>query len=89
VAVLATGNHFVLDIFGGLVTISASVLLVRLGERWRGSLGISRLRALAPWGRRQVPVERHSAGGRGSLADPARPAYRMSQSCYEVQDQVD
>ncbi len=55
VAVLATGNHFTLDILGGLVTIAASVAIVRLAERWRSS---------------------------------DRRAYRMSQTCYEVQDQV-
>ncbi len=32
-AVLATGNHFVLDIVGGLVTIAMSVLIVRMGPR--------------------------------------------------------
>jgi hypothetical protein len=35
-AVLATGNHFVLDVLGGLATIALSLLLVRLvGGRWR------------------------------------------------------
>jgi len=69
-AVLATGNHFVLDIFGGLATIAASLLIVRLLEgrmRWSGS-GI----------RRRQP---HLAG--------SDTAYRLSQSCYEVQDRVD
>ena len=35
-AVLATGNHFVLDILGGLATIAVSLLIVRLLEA-RGS----------------------------------------------------
>jgi hypothetical protein len=62
-AVLATGNHFVLDVVGGLLVLALSVALARRIERLRG---------------RTVP-------------SPARiaPAYRMSQSCYEVQDQVD
>jgi hypothetical protein len=34
-AVLATGNHFVLDILGGLATIAVSLMIVRFGEgRW-------------------------------------------------------
>jgi hypothetical protein len=37
-AVLLTGNHYTLDILGGLVAIAVSVLLVRVGGRWRGSL---------------------------------------------------
>ncbi len=43
-AVLATGNHFVLDVLGGLATIAVSLLIVRLLEgrmRWRGA-GIER-----------------------------------------------
>ncbi len=35
-AVLATGNHFVLDVLGGLATIAISLLLVRVAEDgWR------------------------------------------------------
>jgi hypothetical protein len=34
-AVLATGNHYVLDVLGGLVTIAVSVLLVTLLQRRR------------------------------------------------------
>jgi PAP2 superfamily protein len=34
-AVLATGNHFVLDILGGLATIAVSLIVVRLVERSR------------------------------------------------------
>ncbi len=45
IAVVSTGNHFVLDIFGGLAAIAASVLLVALAERRRSqSRGISRAR---------------------------------------------
>ena len=34
VAVLATGNHFLLDIVGGLVAIAAAVAIVSLAARW-------------------------------------------------------
>ncbi|MGD0454176.1 MAG: phosphatase PAP2 family protein [Solirubrobacteraceae bacterium] len=43
-AVLATGNHFVLDLLGGLATIAVSLLIVRLLDgqtRWPGA-GIRR-----------------------------------------------
>ncbi len=66
-AVLFTGNHYSLDILGGLVAIAVSVLLVSAGGRWRGWLA--------------------RAAERGPTADPR--AWRMSQTCYEVQDQVD
>ena len=70
-AVLSTGNHFVLDLLGGLVTIAVSVTIVRLLERWlrqpRGRL----------W--RSSPAVANADVG----------TYGMSQSCYEVQDQLD
>jgi PAP2 superfamily protein len=69
-AVLSTGNHFALDILGGLVAIGVSLLLVRfLGAR------LARPRGGWPW-----KVTRLAG---------AESAYRMSQTCYEVQDQVD
>jgi hypothetical protein len=34
-AVLATGNHFVLDLVGGLVAMAIAVLIVRLATSWR------------------------------------------------------
>ena len=70
-AVLATGNHFVLDILGGLAVIAAAVLIVRLIGRLQRWPGIA-------IGRRQP-----------FLVNSDRPAYRMSQTCYEVQDQID
>jgi hypothetical protein len=70
-AVLATGNHFVLDILGGLVVIAAAVLIVRLIGRLQRRPGIA--------------IDRR----RPVLAKSDRPAYRMSQTRYEVQDQVD
>ncbi|HWJ50026.1 MAG TPA: phosphatase PAP2 family protein [Solirubrobacteraceae bacterium] len=38
IAVVSTGNHFVLDILGGLVAIAVSVLVVALAERRRSQL---------------------------------------------------
>jgi hypothetical protein len=74
-AVLATGNHFLLDILAGLAALALAVLAVAapawIAARWR------RLSRAAP---RRRP---------GLFRAPLRPAYRMSQTCYEVQDQVD
>ncbi|MGA2319273.1 MAG: phosphatase PAP2 family protein [Solirubrobacteraceae bacterium] len=70
-AVLATGNHFVLDILGGLLAMAASVSIVRFWPRLR-------LMARIP-----APHARVLPG------KSPRPAYRVSQTCYEVQDQVD
>ncbi|HMD52555.1 MAG TPA: phosphatase PAP2 family protein [Solirubrobacteraceae bacterium] len=71
-AVLATGNHFVLDMAGGLLVLAAAVLIVE---------GAGRL-----WARRREPP---SAEYRRALPKFARRPYRMSQTCYEVQDRVD
>jgi hypothetical protein len=70
-AVLATGNHFVLDILGGLVVMAAAFAIVALstGRAPRLRIGI--------------------LGRRPFIAKSAKPAYRMSQTCYEVRDQVD
>ncbi|MCW3019976.1 MAG: hypothetical protein JWN10_2284 [Solirubrobacterales bacterium] len=74
-AVLATGNHYLLDILGGLATIALSMLLVRLLEgRPRGVWAQLQMRRAA----RATP--------RVARSDPA---YRLSQSCYEVQDRID
>jgi PAP2 superfamily len=70
-AVLATGNHFVFDIFGGLATIALSVLIVRLFE--------GRLRSFQIAGFRR----------RSARASADATVYGMSQTCYEVQDQLD
>ena len=35
VAVLATGNHFLLDLAGGLLAIAAAFAIVSLAARWR------------------------------------------------------
>lgn len=44
-AVLATGNHFVLDIVAGLLVLALSVLLVGSPDRLAGRIGWARLRA--------------------------------------------
>ncbi len=72
-AVLATGNHFVLDIAGGLAALAISVLLVGSARRIDARMVLAWLRGLLS-GRRRRPVA---------------PALRMSQTCYEVQDTVD
>ncbi len=69
-AVLSTGNHYVLDILGGLATIAASLLIVR---------------ALAG----QIRWPDAGALRKSSHIAAPDPAYRMSQTCYEVRDQVD
>jgi hypothetical protein len=70
-AVLATGNHYLLDLLGGLATIALSLLIVRLmGSRLRWpDVRVSRRRPLL------------------ARAEPS--PYRLSQTCYEVQDRVD
>jgi PAP2 superfamily protein len=74
-AVLSTGNHFLLDIFGGLLVLALSVLLVGSPDRLAGRLQPSQIA-----GRRKSP--------HGRAASAPEPALRMSQSCYEVQDRV-
>lgn len=74
-AVLATGNHFVLDILAGLLVLAISVLLVGSSERLAGRISTPRVELAA--------LLRRLRG------NPAEPALRMSQSCYEVQDTVD
>lgn len=70
-AVLATGNHFVLDIAGGVAVIALALLISRAVYR----------PARGAWA---------SSGPALLVAEkPGRPAYRMSQTCYEVQDRVD
>jgi len=73
-AVLATGNHFLLDIVGGLAALALAVALA-------GWLGRATGRFAPAW-----PA---SWRVRRRLAEPARPALRMSQTCYEVQDTVE
>jgi hypothetical protein len=33
-AVLSTGNHFLLDVLAGLLTLAVSVLVVRIATTW-------------------------------------------------------
>jgi hypothetical protein len=74
-AVLATGNHYVLDLLGGLATIALSLALVRLlSGRSRGVWVWLQTRRPARQAPRVVASDR---------------AYPLSQSCYEVQEPVD
>jgi hypothetical protein len=75
-AVLTTGNHFVLDILAGVATAALAVLCVDLATR-SGRSPMRMLRRLA------------GRGGRPLVAGAEGPAYRMSQTCYEVQDRID
>ena len=76
-AVLATGNHFLLDILAGLAALALALAVLAVAAPARIAAGRRRL-ARAAARRRGRP-----------LRAPLRPAYRMSQTCYEVQDQVD
>jgi diacylglycerol O-acyltransferase / wax synthase len=78
-AVIATGNHFVFDLLGGLLAIGLSVAIVQLAERRRAAR--RRRGRPAPAPASVVPATRRGA--------PQQPAYRMSQSCYEVPERVD
>jgi hypothetical protein len=73
--VLATGNHFIFDILGGLAAIALSVSIVAVIERRR-----------SPGAGRMTSPEREPDGGSHG---PRGRAYRLSQTCYEVGDQVD
>jgi hypothetical protein len=73
-AVLATGNHFLLDIVGGLIALALAVWLADHSGRLR--------RHIAPSWPTGLSLKRRSK-------EPAKPALRMSQGCYEVQDAVD
>jgi PAP2 superfamily len=73
-AVVATGNHFLLDIVGGLLVLGAAVLLVDAPRRIRGRPALPR-----------IALGRRSARPIASVG----PALRMSQTCYEVRDPVE
>ncbi|MFI4989553.1 MAG: phosphatase PAP2 family protein [Solirubrobacterales bacterium] len=70
-AVLATGNHFVLDIVGGLLAMALAVWLVGSPERLAGRLSWSSIkRARQARAARRTPAQRQSRarGGRGRAA---------------------
>jgi membrane-associated phospholipid phosphatase len=69
-AVLATGNHFLLDILAGLAALALAVLAVAAPAR----IAARRRR------RRARPRERRLRQRLGAVG----AAYRMSQTCYEV-----
>jgi hypothetical protein len=72
-AVLATGNHFVLDMVGGLVAIALSLAIVALWGRFAARRGGD-----------ATPLVRKPR----ILGKSDNSAYRMSQSCYEVKDKL-
>ncbi len=78
-AVIATGNHFLFDVLGGLLAIAAAVALTEVAApsaaRWRGI-----------WADRGRDGPRYAP--KSDLLATV-PAYRVSQTCYEVPDQVD
>jgi membrane-associated phospholipid phosphatase len=78
--VVATGNHFILDILGGLAAIALSVAIVTGLERRRASRAV-RTRTVAAG----EPEESARVASRASQRRP----YRLSQTCYEVGDRVD
>jgi hypothetical protein len=77
--VVATGNHFILDILGGVAAMALSVWIVAAIERRRASRP----------GRTELLTEKPAAAVEAGPHTPRRPAYRMSQTCYEVGDRVD
>jgi len=86
-AVLATGNHFLLDIVAGLLTLGVSVLIVHYAAAWwnaarrrGGTRGEDPPHASPRW---------RSGDGRSFSAQSPERAYRVSQSCYEVRDRID
>jgi diacylglycerol O-acyltransferase len=95
-AVLATGNHFVLDLLGGLVAMALAVVLAAAAApataacgRWaRAHLGRAPARAPATAPAREAPAAA-PALHRTWPAGSERPAYRLSQTCYEVPEPVD
>jgi hypothetical protein len=75
-AVLATGNHFLFDLIGGLLAIAAAVALTE------NSMGLLTRQ-------RSKRTDRGTRASRPLPVKPSLPAYRVSQTCYEVPDQVD
>jgi hypothetical protein len=95
VAVMATGNHFLADIAAGALVLAVSVLAVEaprrlLARRRRTAAPPSsetvRSRIRAPL--RRAPAAARRRGG-GVRVGAGGPAYLMSQTCYEVADQID
>lgn len=90
-AVISTGNHFVLDLLGGLLVMWLAVLIVQSAGRPTAGLA-ERIRASAPRLRKgdaRSPSHEGRRVRRPPRARPEQPAYRMSQTCYEVRERVD
>jgi hypothetical protein len=78
-AVIATGNHFVFDLIGGLLAIGLSVAIVLLAEVRRAARRAHREGLAETSVRRPVDASKRAT----------HPAYRMSQTCYEVPERID
>jgi hypothetical protein len=72
-AVLATANHFLLDLAGGLVAMAIALLIVRLAPGW------SELRRIRTW---RVPRRTQPWLSRPFFATLDHPAYRRGSSPY-------
>ncbi len=57
VAVLATGNHYLLDVFAGVATAALATLLVRAVEAWRRSHRVPRPRRASRPAERTAQIE--------------------------------
>ncbi len=83
-AVLSTGNHFVLDVIAGAFVLVLALALARVWQpiaqaAARGlAASLARVRPSATPAATVPRAKTHSS-----------PAYRMSQSCYEVRERVD
>jgi PAP2 superfamily len=90
-AVLATGNHFALDLVAGLAALACAVAIVKLLEGFGGLPRIRVRRALrrSPESRSGSPSLAGSSSPEPHFTHPIGAQYRMSQTCYEVQDQID
>jgi len=75
-AVLATGNHFLLDIVGGLAVLAIAVLLVGSPGRIAGRLALGRLRAARRHPRRSEPA---TAALRRGLSPSHREDDKLTQ----------
>jgi PAP2 superfamily len=100
-AVLATGNHFLLDVLGGLVAIAVSVALVeactgiaaRSNRGWERALFRNKVHDRLPLAgdrsRRQALNTGEDLFLAKSTKHPHHSPRQVSQTCYEVPDQVD
>jgi PAP2 superfamily len=83
-AVLATGNHFLLDLVAGLLTLAIAVLIVRVVMAWGDVSG----RGSDASGRRRGARRLFAKSDQPAYGTTDHTAYRVSQTCYEVGDRV-